>query len=239
MKTKRIKAIETEYKGIKFKSKLEAHWAVFFDECGIVWEYEPEGFELDDGVRYLPDFLLHNVVTDIYHPEPEDIYVEVKGLMERDDIKKIKKFVYGSNEEIKENLYKQIDFWLEVYGEDGLEIPKLPYVIQNKLLIVGKMPLKKDFENLNEWLNENYGEKNLTSIRKYGNRAIYSYRTITNEYALKDSKIIPLTNGKGELAIVPADWVKDLDEFLEPSIKAYYNAVNYRFDHKKLPKKKH
>lgn len=51
------KAIETEYKGYRFRSRLEARWAVFFDALGIQWEYEKEGYDLD-GVRYLPDFWL-------------------------------------------------------------------------------------------------------------------------------------------------------------------------------------
>lgn len=53
-----IKAIETRYKGYRFRSRLEARWAVFFDALGIEWQYEPEGFELSDGTRYLPDFWL-------------------------------------------------------------------------------------------------------------------------------------------------------------------------------------
>lgn len=53
-----IKAIETRYKGYRFRSRLEARWAVFFDALGIEWKYEPEGFELSDGTRYLPDFWL-------------------------------------------------------------------------------------------------------------------------------------------------------------------------------------
>lgn len=52
----RVKAIETQYKGYRFRSRLEARWAVFFDALGLKWEYEPEGFELGAGVRYLPDF---------------------------------------------------------------------------------------------------------------------------------------------------------------------------------------
>ena len=51
-----IKAIETKYAGCRFRSRLEARWAVFFSELNIPWEYEPEGFQLADGVRYLPDF---------------------------------------------------------------------------------------------------------------------------------------------------------------------------------------
>lgn len=51
-----IKAIETQYKGYRFRSRLEARWAVFFEKLGLKWEYEPEGFEVDGGVMYLPDF---------------------------------------------------------------------------------------------------------------------------------------------------------------------------------------
>lgn len=53
-----LKPIETHYKGYRFRSRLEARWAVFFDELGIEWEYEPEGFVLPDGELYLPDFWL-------------------------------------------------------------------------------------------------------------------------------------------------------------------------------------
>lgn len=53
-----IKAIETQYKGYRFRSRLEARYAVFFDALGIKWEYEPEGYQLPDGTRYLPDFWL-------------------------------------------------------------------------------------------------------------------------------------------------------------------------------------
>ena len=52
-----MKAIQTEYKGYLFRSRLEARWAVFFDACGVRWEYEPEGYDLGDGIYYLPDFL--------------------------------------------------------------------------------------------------------------------------------------------------------------------------------------
>jgi hypothetical protein len=51
-----IKPIETRYAGYRFRSRLEARWAVFFDALGLKWEYEPEGFELPFVGRYLPDF---------------------------------------------------------------------------------------------------------------------------------------------------------------------------------------
>ena len=53
-----IKAIETVYKGYRFRSRLEARWAVFFDALGVKWEYEKEGFDLGEAGWYLPDFWL-------------------------------------------------------------------------------------------------------------------------------------------------------------------------------------
>lgn len=46
-----IRAIETKYKGYRFRSRLEARWAVFFDALGVQWEYEPEGFDLRDAAQ--------------------------------------------------------------------------------------------------------------------------------------------------------------------------------------------
>ena len=51
-----IKAIETVYNGYRFRSRLEARWAVFFDALGVEYEYEPQGFVLPSGKHYLPDF---------------------------------------------------------------------------------------------------------------------------------------------------------------------------------------
>ena len=57
MKPTMIKAIETVYDGYRFRSRLEARWAVFFDTLGIEYRYEPEGYNLE-GIWYLPDFFL-------------------------------------------------------------------------------------------------------------------------------------------------------------------------------------
>lgn len=56
-----MKAIETQYKGYRFRSRLEARWAVFFDRQGIAWEYEKEGYNLGSVGLYLPDFWLPQV----------------------------------------------------------------------------------------------------------------------------------------------------------------------------------
>lgn len=48
--------IQTTYAGCRFRSRLEARWAVAFDTMRLKWEYEPEGFRLPSGTHYLPDF---------------------------------------------------------------------------------------------------------------------------------------------------------------------------------------
>jgi len=51
-----IQPITTTHLGFKFRSRLEARWAVAFTTLGLVFDYEPEGFRLSDGTLYLPDF---------------------------------------------------------------------------------------------------------------------------------------------------------------------------------------
>ncbi len=58
-----IKPIETRYKGYRFRSRLEARWAVFFDAMGIKYEYEKEGYDLGKAGWYLPDFWLPEMKT--------------------------------------------------------------------------------------------------------------------------------------------------------------------------------
>lgn len=58
---KEIKPIETVYHGYRFRSRLEARWAVYFDTDGIEWEYEKEGYDLGAAGLYLPDFWLPRV----------------------------------------------------------------------------------------------------------------------------------------------------------------------------------
>jgi nucleoside 2-deoxyribosyltransferase len=57
-----VRAIETSYRGYRFRSRLEARWAVFFDAAGIDWQYEVEGYVVK-GERYLPDFWLPGLQT--------------------------------------------------------------------------------------------------------------------------------------------------------------------------------
>lgn len=56
-----IRPIETRAYGHRFRSRLEARWAVAFTEARIAWQYEPEGFDLGKAGLYLPDFWLPQV----------------------------------------------------------------------------------------------------------------------------------------------------------------------------------
>jgi hypothetical protein len=66
-----IKAIKTVYNGYLFRSRLEARWAVFFDELKIKYEYEPEMAEVGR-------IFVQNYIPDFFLPEIE-LYIEIKG----------------------------------------------------------------------------------------------------------------------------------------------------------------
>ena len=92
-----IKAIETIYKGFRFRSRLEARWAVFFDKLGIEWEYESQGFELADGTRYLPDFFIYTSSYKNYKPG-SGYWVEIKGpVATKTEIEKMQKICINTD----------------------------------------------------------------------------------------------------------------------------------------------
>lgn len=94
-----MKPIETHYNGYRFRSRLEARWAVFFDTLGIPYEYEKEGYDLE-GTWYLPDFWLPN----------QQCWIEIKGqLPTREESRKAHLLALTSNH--------------PVYIFDGLWIP--------------------------------------------------------------------------------------------------------------------
>ena len=87
----KMKAIDTLYNGNFFRSRMEARWAVFFDAAGIKYDYEPEGFILDNGHKYLPDFYLPQF----------GCYAEVKPLFRE---------VYDDTDISYEKVTQQLDF---------------------------------------------------------------------------------------------------------------------------------
>ena len=87
---RRIKALPTKYKDTTFRSRLEARYACFFDHLGIEWVYEKEGYDLGDGVWYLPDFYLPQFGG--------GVHVEVK--YQGGDMSKAYKFVVATGNDI-------------------------------------------------------------------------------------------------------------------------------------------
>lgn len=52
-----IKAKQSVYSGVLFRSLLEIRWAALLDYFGYRWDYEPKAFTVSSG-GYLPDFYL-------------------------------------------------------------------------------------------------------------------------------------------------------------------------------------
>jgi hypothetical protein len=70
--------IPTTYSGYKFRSRLEATWACFFDQCEWKWKYEPIDLK-----GYIPDFI-------VSHPHA-DILIEVKPATNYQDMYPVEK----------------------------------------------------------------------------------------------------------------------------------------------------
>ena len=89
-----IKAIETFYNGYRFRSRLEARWAVFFDSARIKYQYEPEGFKLSTGEYYLPDFYL----PDVESRHGKGLWCDVKSGKPYEDLSKVEQFAKDGNQ---------------------------------------------------------------------------------------------------------------------------------------------
>lgn len=111
-----MKAIETTYTGYRFRSRLEARWAVFFDAMGMKWEYEPEGFNLD-GVYYLPDFRVISPQGFIswYDVKPAHVSTNEKVALFK---KKLRD--EGSNESIKILSGDPAEFFASAQNDGGV-----------------------------------------------------------------------------------------------------------------------
>lgn len=64
-----IASIKTNYRGYTFQSRTEARWAIFFQELGVCYLYEPYKLQLDGKCSYTCDFMLPYL----------NCWVEVKG----------------------------------------------------------------------------------------------------------------------------------------------------------------
>ena len=71
-----IRALATRYAGRRYRSRVEARWAIFLDACGIAFDYEAEAYALPSG-GYLPDFWLPTF----------GLFLEIKGRAPSEDEK--------------------------------------------------------------------------------------------------------------------------------------------------------
>lgn len=122
-----LSPIETYYKGYRFRSRLEARWAVYLDAINAKWEYEPEGFDLGNGLYYLPDFLIH-AGKNAGGRTPENFYLEVKGVPTKEDGRKCEIFSTSFPLLIVGQIYRGGgDFIDDLFGffvidDDGYEV---------------------------------------------------------------------------------------------------------------------
>lgn len=121
-----IKPIETKYNGFKFRSRLEARWAIFLDMIGLRYEYEIEGFEMN-GIRYLPDFYIPSL----------DRWFEIKAKPLSDyEMKKSEEFCFNKDIE-------NIKFSVLVGSPEAVRIDEFFGIIE----YVWEWPSKKYPEN--------------------------------------------------------------------------------------------
>lgn len=64
-----LRTVPVRYRGVQFRSTLEANWAATLDRLGIYWQYEPVAIKLHTGTGYLCDFYLPT----------QRVWAEVKG----------------------------------------------------------------------------------------------------------------------------------------------------------------
>ena len=83
------RSIPTRYRSDVMRSRLEAKWAKAFDLLGIEYYYEPQLYFFDS-IGYLPDF---------YLPQ-QDIFFEAKGVMDKNDVRKINALALGTHKDI-------------------------------------------------------------------------------------------------------------------------------------------
>lgn len=72
-----LQARPTRYKGVEMRSRLEAGFAMWLDQMGWEWEYEPECFASELG-QWLPDFRIDIPCVPSTIARLSPVYVEVK-----------------------------------------------------------------------------------------------------------------------------------------------------------------
>lgn len=72
-RTEHIDAKKTIYRGIEFRSRMEAGFAVLFDHLRWKWRYEPHTYAVQD-FSYTPDFFVADEMCEVDLGDPECIF---------------------------------------------------------------------------------------------------------------------------------------------------------------------
>lgn len=154
------------------------------DALGAQWEYEPEGFDLGDGLKYLPDFRVHNV--GVKGGEAETIFIEVKG---------------------------------EITGADEIKIKRFVALVDNPILVVGRIPYGDSADGLIWDAIANLKLSEISSL-------LFSFELIDND----DYSCMLGASGNGDgLVLYGSDYTDLVDE--KKTIAAYRKARQARFEH--------
>ncbi len=125
-----IQPIQTFYKGYKFRSRLEARWAVFFDALNLKWQYEVEGYKLTNGEYYLPDFKVASINNMVY-------WYEIKPYGDMGD-GKFQQFAM----DFKSNDSSKNDFSL--LSGDPMEVMESGFIVCPRCAGINKIPVNED-----------------------------------------------------------------------------------------------
>lgn len=128
-----LTAIETRYAGCRFRSRLEARWARFFDHMSIRWQYEPEGFIVHDRMAlatvdtwsYLPDFWLPEL----------GMWAEVKGSWDTESARR----------------FLSTAAYLSEGGHDVLLLPAMPRINGDQFPTLSVFHLEDDALSEHAW----------------------------------------------------------------------------------------
>lgn len=206
-----IKPIETVYNGYRFRSRLEARWAVFFDAAGIEYQYEPEGYVLDDGTKYLPDFYLPGLKA----------FVEIKhSNLEEDALEKAKDKCAMLNCSMPENVV------LLCFG-DPVDMNVLAFYSQWQELVMRYVPEYDSavFIEGARWWKASMGES--------GHIAIHETRHAKHQIAIAIGELdYSCYEGYDHPYLIPQFLIRGQESFLE---SARWKARQARFEHGETP----
>lgn len=217
-----IKPKETIYNGYRFRSRLEARWAVFFGNLGVKYEYEPEGFELPGLGGYLPDFrvMCHGTRGDC-SDNAWPLYIEVKGQMDAASAEKIKSFsFYHAYDDAPWPEPDDPDYDAKVLViKRGAELRHFP------LLIVSDIP---NVEYPNDVTEEGF----LGSYRSMGfDLYPFNYETIDGDHFAA----YPAADKHGRFYLMGDDTHYINPEDQPRVMRAYQKARQARFEHGERP----